>query len=294
MKPRLTIIGIVLTCAALIGAGRCSTPCDEARATSAAICASQGVNSKACQDALSAATQACAPPPTTTTTTTTTTQPDVPPEPPLTCANLDCVVGFHCEMQSGRPVCVKDAPPTSSCPIAPTPGSSTWVDAKPYGQGLDTEPRTDDQAMCRAIYGEGWTGSSCHFEGLPPAQRSACEMQLLGGCPTWQWAPSTSGPWTAARQASHPVLSVDHFGDPVYRDDPQTPTTGHTLETLHGFEGQPLACGLQRDERDDPMAGFFVIAHGRALVRACDANGQHCGECRLPSGGKAPGCEVDH
>lgn len=94
MKPRLTIIGIILTCAVLIGAGKCNTsPCDLERAQSAATCAAQGVNSPACQDALAAATKACTPSPTTTTTTTvpptttttTTAPPANPPESPEGC-----------------------------------------------------------------------------------------------------------------------------------------------------------------------------------------------------------------
>jgi hypothetical protein len=70
-------------------------------------------------------------------------------------------------------------------------------------------------------------------------------------------------------------LSADHFGDPVFRDDPQTPTTGDTLETLKGFEGKPRECGLERDEHG-PRAGFFIIAHGKGLVRACRPDAQEC------------------
>lgn len=188
--------------------------------------------------------------------TTTTTQPPVVPTPgPI--------------VPTPEPT---PTPASSACPKPLAPGAYAYVNAKPYGQGLDSEPRVyGDEEFCKAIHGV--PARSCHLEGW--AKRVECEMELLGGCPVWQWAPSADGPWQPAHQAAHPVLSVDHFGNTVDRDDPVTRTV---------FEGKPEACGKQRDERQDPVAGFFVIAHGRAFVRACKADGTGCGKS----------VEVDH
>jgi hypothetical protein len=210
-------------------------------------------------------------------TTTTTTQPAEadPVDPPkLTCASMDCITGYTCQDTPQGPQCVPVTPPASSCPKDLAPGAYAFVNAKPYGQGVDSETRVyGDTEFCEMIHGV--STNNCHLEGWP--KRVECEQELLGGCPVWQWAPSADGPWTDARQAEHPVLSMDHWGDPVDRDDPQTPTTGDTLATLRGFEGEPKACGLQRDEIGDPMAGFFIIAHGHAFVRPCKTDGTGCG-----------------
>jgi hypothetical protein len=217
-----------------------------------------------------------------------TTPSDPSPTPPptsLTCANLDCAPGFHCQESASGPTCVKDEPPQATCPLPElAEGRSVWVDAKAYGQGVDTEPRTDDPALCKAIHGQDWAGSSCHFESpsLSPEMRSVCERHYLGGCPTWQYRlPGQTG-WTQAFQPAA-VFTVDHFGTaggPL--DDPQTPP----------FEGMPAECGLQRSADGLPMAGPFVIAHGLGEVRACSATpGQGCGRCRTPM---ADGCAIDH
>jgi hypothetical protein len=228
-------------------------------------------------------------PPGVPTTTTTTTQPadpvDTPKPPaPLTCANMDCAPGYRCQESASGPQCVKDQPPASTCPLPElAEGRSVWVDAKAYGQGVDTEPRTDDPAICKAIHGQDWHGSSCHFESpsLSPEVRSLCERHYLGGCPTWQYR-LAGGPWTQAFQAPAP-MSVDHFGTAGGAlDDPQTPP----------FEGAPAECGLQRSADGLPMAGPFAIAHGLGEVRACSATpGKGCGRCRTPM---ADGCGVNH
>jgi hypothetical protein len=228
-------------------------------------------------------------PPGVPTTTTTTTQPadpvDTPKPPaPLTCANMDCAPGYRCQESASGPQCVKDQPPASTCPLPElAEGRSVWVDAKAYGQGVDTEPRTDDPAICKAIHGQDWHGSSCHFESpsLSPEMRSLCERHYLGGCPTWQWRVATWDVWKQAFQAPA-EMSVDHFGTAGQAlDDPQTPP----------FEGMPAECGLQRSADGLPMAGPFVIAHGLGEVRACSATpGKGCGRCRTPM---ADGCAVN-
>jgi hypothetical protein len=162
-------------------------------------------------------------------------------------------------------------PVVSACPKALEPGAYVYVTNKPYGQGLDAGVRVKgDREMCRLIHGVDT--DDCHFEGW--GKRAECEMELMGGCPVWQYSTDGKVSAGACRQAEHPIASCDHFGDPTDRDDPQTPA----------FEGKPAACGLQRDPRGDPMAGFFVIAHGNAYFRACIPDGSQC----------APWLKVNH
>jgi hypothetical protein len=160
--------------------------------------------------------------------------------------------------------------PASACPKPLEPGAEVYLNAKLYGQGVDSTVRVrGDLAFCQAIHGDAAV-ADCHLEGW--AKRVECEMELLGGCPVWQYR---QPPDTAVR-ACHQVeddparMSCDHFGDVVHRDDPLTPA----------FEGQPASCGLQRDELGHPAAGFFVVAHGAGEVRACRPDGQGCSPFR--------------
>jgi hypothetical protein len=210
---------------------------------------------------------------------------DPVPPPALTCANKDCAPGFRCQESPSGPQCVKvDPPAASTCPLPElAEGRSVWVDSKFYGQGLDSEPRTDDPAICKAIHGQDWQGLSCHFESpsLSPEMRSVCERHYLGGCPTWQYR-LAGGSWRQCTQAPA-EMSCDHYGTAGQAlDDPQTPP----------FEGAPAECGQQRSADGLPMAGPFVIAHGLGEVRACSATpGKGCGRCRTPM---ADGCGVNH
>jgi len=137
-----------------------------------------------------------------------------------------------------------------------------------YGNGLDSTVRVSgDPAFCLPVHGV--PSIDCHLEGWPT--RVQCEMALIKGCPVWQYR---TGPEDLARQcfmAKHPVMNCDHHGDPVYRDDPETPDV---------FEGRPSECGRQRDAMGNPKAGFFVIAHGKGEVRACrpDMDAETCGD----------------
>jgi hypothetical protein len=159
------------------------------------------------------------PPPTTTTTTTTT----LPQQPPVSvCPPLD-------------------------------PGAEVYINSKPYGNGWDSTIRVRHAPkFCEFIHGV--QTSDCHLEGL--ANRSACERELAGGCPVWQY--EVGAGWKPCLQPDG-EFSCSHFGDPAHRDDPMTPA----------FEGEPKECGLQRDRDGNPMAGYFVIAHGKGLLRAC-------------------------
>ena len=159
------------------------------------------------------------------------------------------------------------APPVSACPRPLAPGARLYTNAKPWGQGQDSTYRiANDPAFCEAVHGiPGMT--DCHLEGWPT--RTACELELAGGCPTWQFRINGNPqPRPCLQQANDPNLSCDHWGSPPadMRDDPQTPQ----------FEGKPAECGLQRDPRGDPKAGFFIIAHGLGEVRACLPNGTEC------------------
>jgi len=156
------------------------------------------------------------------------------------------------------------APPTTSaCPKKLAAGAYPYLNNKRYGNGIDATVRVHgDQEFCYLIHKVNT--NDCHLEGW--AQRSECEMELIGGCPIWQYTKNDTV--FTCHQAPHPDQSCDHFGDPVYRDDPQTPDI---------FEGRPAECGLQRDSAGDPMAGFFIIAHGAYLTRACLPDGTNCG-----------------
>lgn len=159
-------------------------------------------------------------------------------------------------------------PAASACPKPLADGAEVYLNNKRYGAGIDSTVRVKgDPAFCQMIHGVAV--NDCHLEGW--GKRSACEMELIGGCPVWQYAMDIGaggiGEPRGCRQAPHPDASCDHWGDPVNRDDPQTPA----------FEGTPAECGLQRDPAGDPMAGFFVIGHGIASFRACKPDGRGCG-----------------
>lgn len=156
--------------------------------------------------------------------------------------------------------------PSTWCPKIPSEGALVSLNNKAYGGGWDSTVWVwGDPEFCRLVHGV--PVQSCHLEGW--AMRTQCEEELLGGCPVWQFSINPSGAGAIVCHDDHNApASCDHFGSTNYRDDPQTPTTGDTLETLNGFEGRPLVCGLQRDEFG-PKAGHYAIAHGKGYVRAC-------------------------
>lgn len=166
-----------------------------------------------------------------------------------------------------EPTSTPTPPVVSACPRPLAPGARVYTNAKPWGQGQDATFRiANDPAFCEAIHGiPGMT--DCHLEGWPT--RAACELELAGGCPTWQFriadAPIVR---PCIQEASDPSLSCDHFGSPPadMRDDPQTPAC----------EAKPEACCNQRDPMGHPKAGFFTIAHGLGEVRACKPDGTEC------------------
>lgn len=218
------------------------------------------------------------------------------------CDGYNCQTGFHCEVTDNKPTCVRDPiidpcagvvcdpgthcekgncipnnppPPSNPCPKELDPAAIVYMNNKAYGLGWDSTVRVkNDPEFCRLIYGDPL--NDCHLEGWP--KRAECEYYLLGNnCPIWEYTVDGKTIYLCHDDQST-IASCDHFGNPVYRDDPQTPTTGDTLETLKGFEGEPKVCGLHRDAYG-PYQGFFVIAHGNAKIRACkpDRNPDTCG-----------------
>jgi hypothetical protein len=158
------------------------------------------------------------------------------------------------------------------CPKPLAPGAIVYLNDKPYGHGFDSTPRVKgDPEFCYLIHGV-WI-NDCHLETWPT--RTQCEMQLMHGCPIWQYTVDGKTINGCYDDKAAPA-SCDHFGSVGYQDDPQTPTTGDTIWNLKGFEGRPLECGLQRNGFG-PMAGFFTVAHGIGWVRACKPDGNGCG-----------------
>lgn len=222
--------------------------------------------------------------------------PSPSPEPP-DCRTLGCPDKAKCELVGGEYVCVSPLPtpeptptptPVSNpCPKPLAPNAIVYLNDKPYGQGFDSTVRVKgDPEFCKLI--SGVEQNDCHLEGWP--KRVACELYLIKGCPIWEYAVANGKNPSPCSDDQSALASCDHFGDPVNRDDPKTPTTGNTLETLKGFEGEPKVCGLQRD-RFGPMAGYFTIAHGGPAgcssstgpyyqIRACKPDGTNCGPWR--------------
>ena len=198
--------------------------------------------------------------------------PDEPAWRELTCKPRD---GFTVSCIDNLCVYTQIPPPppppedpvsVADCPKPLAPGAYIIMKNKPYGHGQDSTVRVHgDVEFCRIIHGV--SVNDCHLEGWP--KRSECEMELLGGCPIWQYKSPQGDAFLCQQEPAE--VSCDHFGNVEFRDDPRTPLV---------FEGQPKECGEQRDGRGDPMAGFFVIAHGKSELRACRPDGQGCGPWR--------------
>ncbi len=172
------------------------------------------------------------------------------------------------------PLPTPTVPPTpqSYLPKQPAEGARVFLNNKKHGQGLDSTVRVyGDKEFCYAIHGV--YDIECHLEGL--ANRVQAEMELINGCPIWQYRqPPDLTVRSCLQVGDDGKMSCDHFGSVEHRDDPITPA----------FEGQPIECGLQRDGRKNPMAGFWTVAHGKGQVRACRPDGDGCG----------PWVEVEH
>ncbi len=209
-----------------------------------------------------------------------------------------CAEGQECTVDKTCKAVEPPGPPPAgdACPKELAPGAYVYLRTtayKPFVNFYATPYVHGDPEFCRLIHGVAI--DDCHLESWPKQQ--ACEVQLVGkavgkpyACPVWEF--STDGGLHVFKCANDSAAqaSCDHFGSTQYRDDPKTPTTGDTLETLRGFEGTPKECGLQRDQ-NGPMAGFFTVANGGPAgcttpdgpywrVRACLPDGTHCGQWR--------------
>jgi hypothetical protein len=166
---------------------------------------------------------------------------------------------------------VAPTPPVTYLPKPLAPGARVYLNNKKHGQGLDSTVRIyGDQELCEMVHGV--KVNDCHLEGLP--NRVKAEMELLGGCPIWQYRQGPQIYDCHQVENDENKMSCDHFGNAEYRDDPITVQ----------FEGQPAECGLQRDADGNPKAGFWIVAHGNGWVRACRPDGKECG----------PWVEVNH
>jgi hypothetical protein len=162
-----------------------------------------------------------------------------------------------------------DPPPAASaCFKALAPGAEVYMRNKAYALPgrCDSTPWVRDPELCLAIHGVAV--KECHLEGAP--NRAACEIEILAGCPIWEWRNKVHPAPQPCVQVNDDVtgMSCDHFGSPGTIDDPQTPGV---------FEGAPAACAAQVDSEGHYMAGFFVIAHGDGEVRACKPDHTGCG-----------------
>lgn len=209
-----------------------------------------------------------------------------------------CPVGQECKDPAVGCVPKPPEPPPAgdACPKALAPGAYVVLRTtayKPFVNFYSTPYVHGDPELCRLVHGVAI--NECHLEGWPKQQ--ACELQLVGkavgkpyACPIWQFSVDGGTHFEQCVDNSSALASCDHFGGTLNRDDPKTPTTGDTLETLQGFEGIPKECGLQRDIHG-PMAGFFTVANGGPsgcatsggpywLIRACLPDGTNCGQWR--------------
>lgn len=271
MRSRLAQITLVVAMGLAVVAGKC-TDCDQAFAIREAACLADPAG-EPCAKAKAAYDKGCTVQPTPTPTPTPTPEPTPPPTPPTipACKDTVCGTGKHCVEGVG---CVADPTPP---PVDPgeKPYTGTYVvNSKRYGNGVDSTLTVQgDCEYCASVgLGEynGQIRCGCPLYPDGHNKRLPKELATMGGCPTWQFRTVQYPEWQACLQVDPYEtggMSCDHFGDPVNRDDPNT----------EPFEGAPVICALQRDRWGHPKAGFFIIAHGDGWVRACDAEGEHCG-----------------
>lgn len=182
----------------------------------------------------------------------------------------------------------------------PVAGVIVYMRNSRYNAGVDSTPRIrGDRELCETLHHVPVPDGNCHFDSDlwngDDVLRGLYEMYVLAGArdgqplpskllgPVWQY--KSGGELGRCHDNKNSgLVSCDHFGNTKDRDNDKTPTTGDTLETLQGFEGEPKALGLQRDEFG-PYAGFFMIPNRTpgidAYVRAClplaEGNDLTCG-----------------
>jgi len=156
----------------------------------------------------------------------------------------------HCEIAPDCPT----PPEEPSCPYE-LPNADVRMGARHFGQGLDSTVK-----FCP---GNDWcidhTGKDQRC--CPPAPEgaeyeTACNQVLLKQkCPSWEY--NVDVVWKPCISPQHPEMSCDHFD----HDDPMTPNK---------YEGTHPEC---LEDFNPVETGYWVVAHGKGLVRACTGDG---------------------
>lgn len=190
------------------------------------------------------------------------------------------------------PVPTPTPPPPTVFPVRfPVPSVVLYMRNSRYGNGVDSTPRINgDRELCEALHHVAVPGGDCHFDSdvwASPNQRGEYEMLVIGGAragtpsvtplgPVWQYR--AGGQFGRCHDDQvNANTSCDHFGDTVFRDDPQTPLVVLPDGSILGFEGRPAALAKQNEFLNGqlrPYAGFFVIPQTTSptfgtQVRAC-------------------------
>jgi hypothetical protein len=238
-------LALLVVCLPLLSAGKCSeNECDKLSVAVAAACMAEPT-SEVCKGLSAEYGQKCSATPTPTTPPPPTTT--LPEPPPTTTTTTTTTLPVQ--------------PPVSALPES-CKSAEVYEGANYWGQGLDSSVRWRGSKECCADLGHANVSSDCHAEGYP--QRLAAELEALGGlCTIWQYSVDGKA-WARCEDDPNAPLSCDHFGSTTVRDDPDTAA----------YEG-PAECAGQRG-RFGPNAGWFVIAHGKGLVRACKPDGTGC------------------
>ena len=170
--------------------------------------------------------------------------PVIPPPPPTTLPPIP-------------PVVTPPPPPVvSQCPME-IPAEGRWINIKPYGQGYDSTPRVKNQAYCERMTGIGGVPDcKANPEG---SGNDACDTAFLGApCPIWEQ--SLDGKNWGRCLPTPADISCDHFE--------------------HWNERQPYTGNCQKNLEGSPVAGFFMIAHGKGFVRACNSDSTICSQSK--------------
>lgn len=242
-------LALILALPLLLGASKCDKFCNECAKDPSIPGCKEAIDNGVCP----------APNPTPTPVPTPTPEPTPTPTPVPTPTPTPT--------PTPEPTPTPTPAPVSFLPKPLAPGAEVYLNNKVHGQGVDSTVRVrGDVEFCEIVHGV--RVNDCHLEGWK--WRVQAEMELLGGCPVWQYRQL---PWDNTVRACLQVendesrMSCDHFGSVEFRDDPITPE----------FEGKPVECSKQRDDSLHPMAGFWCVAHGKGQVRACRPDGGGCG-----------------
>jgi hypothetical protein len=190
-------------------------------------------------------------PPGVPTTTTTTTQPadpvDTPKPPaPLTCANMDCAPGFHCQESASGPTCVPVEPPQpAGCSIDGEPGPALPGHVSQLGERVNAAVRTvtgqdggrivvsgSRQAFQAAVIDEIRAHGLCAGQHEPGSDEIAVATSPTAPREGYHvYAGPDAGPGTAvlSPQADHGAYAA-----PVVTTEPQPASCGEPVPPALG------------------------------------------------------------